>query len=105
MCSHREKGFGENRLTKVVLKDKGLRSKVLKRAKALKDVEEFERVYVGPDLTKMQRTEQKELRKELLTRRENGETDIFIRRGKIVQATDRATRFRGGSSYTAEEKP
>ena len=85
-----KKEQGKNRPTKIILNDKGLRSRILKRAKVLKDVADVERVYVGPDLTKMQRTEQKELRKELLARREKGETDIFIRRGKIVQAKDRA---------------
>ena len=99
-----KKETGKNRVTKVVLKDKGIRSKILKRAKALKDIEEFERVYVGPDLTIMQRKEQQELRKELFARREKGETDIFIRRGKIIQAKDRATRFKGGATGVAEGK-
>jgi hypothetical protein len=52
-----KKDKGKSRVTKVMLKDKGIRAKILKRAKTLKDVEDFNKVYAGPDLTKMQRKE------------------------------------------------
>ena len=93
----------KNRVTKVVLKDKGMKGKILRKARVLKGNEEFDKVFIGPDLTRMQRTEQQELRKELLDRREKGETDIFIRHGKIVQAKDRALRFKGGANSAGIE--
>ena len=93
----------KNRVTKVVLKDKRMKGKILRKARVLKGNEEFDKVFIGPDLTRMQRTEQQELRKELLDRREKGETDIFIRHGKIVQARDRALRFKGGANSAGVE--
>lgn len=44
---------------------------------------DFANIYVNPDLTKTERERQFLLRKELRSRRENGE-DVMIKRGVVV---------------------
>jgi len=86
------------RITKFTVKNAKTKGQILKKAKTLKDNEQYENVYVGPDLTKMQRKEQYDLRKELKTRRKEGEKDIFISGNKIVRAKERALHFKGGAA-------
>ena len=92
------------RLTRVTVNSADTKRKILKNAKDLKDKEHYENVFIGPDLTKMQRAEQYNLRKELRDRKANGEKDLFIRGGKVVQGKEKAVRFRGGATgSTAKE--
>lgn len=65
----------------------GQRRSVLANAKRLRDVSHntFKKVYVNPDLSQKQRQAQWELRQELARRKEQGETDIIIRKGHIVK--------------------
>ena len=42
-------------------------------------------IYINPDLSVRERQAQKKLRLELARRKENGESNIFIRRGRIVK--------------------
>jgi len=59
---------------------------VLKNARQLKTApEEFKRAIIAPDLTKEEREKDKNLRLELKTRRDQGEKDIYIKRGEIVK--------------------
>lgn len=90
---------GKQRLTKVTLRDKSLRGNILRSSKSLKDSDEFKNVYIDPDQTRLQRMEQRDLRKELKERREKGEQDIFIRGDKIVQFKGRAPRSKGGTAF------
>lgn len=94
---------GKNRVTKVTLKSSQLKRNVLRKTRSLKDIEEYDDVFVGPDLTDMQRKEQYVLRKELKARKDKGERNIFISRGKIVQAKERAVQFKGGASSTTDK--
>ena len=42
-------------------------------------------IYINPDLSVRERQSQKKLRSELARRKENGESNIFIHRGRIVK--------------------
>ena len=44
----------------------------------------YKHIYINPDLTKLEREEGKKLRAELKSRREAGERNLTIRRGKVV---------------------
>ena len=47
----------------------------------------FKGIYINPDLSVKERQAQRELRLELTRRKENGESGIFIRRGRIIKST------------------
>jgi hypothetical protein len=59
---------------------------IIKRAKQLKDVSEFNKIYISPDLTRKQQLEDKELRDKLKSFRKDDHTGarIIIKGGKIV---------------------
>ena len=63
------------------------RRSVLVNAKKLQDSSSdvFKGIYINPDLSVRERQAQKKLRLELARRKENGESNIFIRRGRIVK--------------------
>ena len=69
---------------RVQLNNLGHRRSVLANAKKLRDLSSdiFKGIY---DLSVKERQAQKKLRSELARRKENGETDIFIRRGRIMK--------------------
>ena len=64
---------------------------VLKLARQLKQSAEFSNIYITPDLTWREREEGRRLREELARRRDSGEANLAIRRGKIVQLSSNAT--------------
>lgn len=74
------------RLAKVVLSTPSERKEVLAAAKKMRETkkEELKDIFINPDLSKLAREEGKKLRAELARRKGNGETNIAIRRGKIV---------------------
>ena len=59
----------KTRITIVTLESVQLKRQILKKSRSLKDIEKYEEVFVGPNLTKMQRKEQYLLRKELNERK------------------------------------
>lgn len=63
------------------------RRSVLVNAKKLRNSSSdvFKGIYINPDLSVKERQAQRKLRLELAKRKENGESDIFIRRGRIVK--------------------
>lgn len=61
------------------------RSEILKRARTLKDCEEFKRIFVAPDLTQKQRKIDKDLRDHVKQFRAEGEKDARISSGKVVK--------------------
>ena len=65
----------------------GHRRSVLVNAKKLRDSSSdvFKGVYIDPNLSVKERQVQNNLRSQLTKRKENGESDIFIRRGYIVK--------------------
>ena len=76
-----------HRLVCVVFNDGNKKAEMLRNARNLKDSSdtELKEIFVTPDMTQRQREEYKLLRDELFRRRDNGEQDLVIRRGKIVK--------------------
>jgi phosphopantetheine adenylyltransferase len=64
------------------------RSEILKRAKNLRESEDFKGVYISPDLTRQQQLQDKELRDKLKQYRQDGETGVKIRNGKIIKVRE-----------------
>ena len=72
------------------------KQKILKGAKNLRTKDEedeyvhfdFANVFISGDLTKEDRIKRHNLRKELKTRKENGETDLVIYGGKIINKSE-----------------
>ena len=88
-----KKGEG-NRPVRVRVEDQGHRRKLLSRAKELKGKENLQRIYLVPDLTKMQQLEDKALRDEVKSRRLRGEIGVKIEKGVVVSKG--TTRVEGG---------
>jgi hypothetical protein len=72
---------------KIVTETESQKWELLKSAKNLKHSKEgdWSRVYLHPDLTLKQREQRKGLLKEIAERKEKGETDLIIYRGRIVK--------------------
>ena len=62
---------------------------LLKAAKDLRKHDAYGGVYINPDLTRLQRVKNKELRTELRQRREAGE-EVIIYRGRIIDKSERS---------------
>ena len=78
---------GKSRLLRVTFLDMNTKREVLGKAKLLKGGK-YNGIYINPDLTPEQRKVDADLRKTLKDRKENGETEIFIRRGRIETRKD-----------------
>ena len=83
----------------------GHRRSVLVNAKKLRDSSSdvFKGVYINPDLSVKERQVQRNLRSELARRKENGESDIFIRRGRIVKQRN-SGHSRGSTSELMDDQ-
>ena len=81
---------GKERLLIVTLEDAGTKAELLKLAPQLRHLETPKRIYITPDQTKKEREEGRKLREELAARRQAGESNITIRRGKIVKLNTEA---------------
>ena len=57
---------------------------ILNSAKKLRNTEKWADTYISPDMTRKQREDAKELRQELRRRREAGEENLMIMRGRLV---------------------
>ncbi|KAI8501333.1 hypothetical protein Bbelb_206040 [Branchiostoma belcheri] len=64
--------------------DTSSRALILRRAKDLRNSSRWSRVYIVPDMTPNEREADRKLRQELKSRREAGEENLVIRRGRIV---------------------
>ena len=60
------------------------KTEVLKMARQFRQSPVYSNIYITPDLTWREREEGRRLREELARRRESGEENLAIRRGKIV---------------------
>jgi len=72
------------RLLLVELEDISIKRSILKQAVKLRNSSKWSNVYVSPDLTPKERKQNQLLRDELKSRRNAGEKDLYIKRGKIV---------------------
>ena len=77
------------RLLLITLQHEEMKRDVLKCAKDLRGSKDWGKIYFYPDLTPKERQAGKELRDELKRRRDQGETNIIIRGGRIVKVTPR----------------
>ncbi|KAI8513752.1 hypothetical protein Bbelb_080760 [Branchiostoma belcheri] len=64
--------------------DTSSRALILRRAKDLRNSTRWSRVYIVPDMTPNEREADRKLRQELKSRKEAGEANLVIRRGRIV---------------------
>ena len=69
----------------ISLSDIATKNNILSKATKLRKSTQYKDVYITPDLTKTERVVAKDLRDELKRRRASGETNLVIRRGKIVE--------------------
>ena len=81
---------GRDRLLIVTLDTPGVKQDILRMAPQLRSSDKWGNVYITPDLSRTEREAARKLREELATRRRAGETDIMIRRGKIVKSDNNA---------------
>lgn len=72
------------RLFIITLDTTGVKHNLLRMAPQLKGTEKWSNIYITPDLTKAEREASRKLREQLAARRAAGETNITIRKGKIV---------------------
>jgi hypothetical protein len=77
---------GKPRIIIVAMDDKEDKHEVLKASKKLREStkQEWKKVYINPDLTKLQREKDFQLRQELKRRKEAGEKDLIIKSGRII---------------------
>lgn len=68
----------------VSLSDSSSRRYLLQNSKILRGNPEYNKVYISPDLSPKEREANKKLQIELRQRRQGGETNLIIRKGKIV---------------------
>lgn len=83
------------RLTKVELESSKQKRSLLQKAKQLRDIEneDWKNIFISPDLSPLARQQGRDLRNELKTRKEDGETDLIIRKGKIIKTTEEDDAF------------
>lgn len=60
------------------------RRHILRNAKSLRKSSKFQSIYINPDMTKLQRIRNADLRREVQRRRQNGE-NVGIRHGQVVE--------------------
>ena len=84
------------RLLIVSLASEEVKGDLLRMAPQLRYLSTWERIYVTPDLSKKEREEGKKLRIELTARKHAGESDIMIKRGKIVKVPAKPSSERSG---------
>ena len=72
-----------------------------KKAKKLRHEERWNKVFINPDLTVKERKIHLELRQQLKQRKENGERNLIIDRGRIVHSNKKSSNpdsFLGGGN-------
>ena len=81
---------GKPRPVKVELENEAEKYKILKKASNIRstNVEEFKKIVISGDMTLKQRELDKNLREELKERRMNGERNLKIRNGKVVEIAE-----------------
>ena len=82
------------RLLRVTLTNEAQKYELLKQSRTLRGSAKFKEIFIQPDLTYAQRQTDFHLRRELRSRRENGE-DVIIHKGKIVERGSQSG-FRNG---------
>ena len=76
---------GKIRPLRLIVKTQEGRAMILKRAKDLKEVDSFKKVFITPDLTRKQQQSDKVLREQVKKFRSEGHQNVSIRGGKVVK--------------------
>ena len=81
---------GKPRPIKLELESEAEKFRILKKASKIKstNIEEFKKIIISGDITLKQRELDKNLREELKERRMNGERNLKIRNGKVVEIAE-----------------
>ena len=72
------------RLLIVTLETPGVKQELLRMAPRLRSSDKWGNIYITPDLTRAEREAARKVREELAVRRNAGETNLTIRKGRIV---------------------
>ena len=83
----RPRNDGHPRPVKIKCNSVQERNAILRASRELRDLPEYNGVFVHPDRTPIQQAAHKKLREELKIRRQNGE-EVIIFRGKIVEKSE-----------------
>ena len=75
----------------VSLTDFSTRRQILRNAKSLRNSQSYKQVFICPDLTPKERETNKQLVEELRRRKQAGESNLIIQRGKIVMRSSSST--------------
>ena len=78
------------RLLIVSVDDLDTKHEILRHARDLRGIDNYGNIFITPDLTKSEREQGKKTRDELARRREAGEKDLVIWRGKIIKKNTQA---------------
>jgi polyribonucleotide nucleotidyltransferase len=76
------------RPVRIIIEKADMKRNILKHASMLKAEPKYEKVYVSPDLTRMQQEEDKKLRDKVKEYRRQGMTGVKISRGEVVREED-----------------
>ena len=72
------------RVLKVTLDNEKSKWRIIKEAIKLRNSANWKNVYISPDLTRKEREHNKKSRLELKQRKDQGEKNLIIKRGRIV---------------------
>ena len=79
---------GRSRLLKVHFRTMEDKLRILRSCKELRNHPEYKSIYINPDRTPLEQEVHKRLREELKMRRESGEDDLVLYKGKIMSRND-----------------
>ena len=79
---------GKPRPLRINIRIPAERRKLLYQTKRLRDMKEYEKVYISPDLTRLQQEEDKHLRDKVKEFKQQGLSNVKIVRGQVVSETD-----------------
>jgi len=91
------KESGAIRPVRIRVEDPGNRRKLLGRAKGLKSKEGMDKIYIAPDMTRVQQLDDRKLRDEVKRLRESGARGVRIEKGVVVVG-DRSMEVNAGES-------
>ena len=78
------KKVNSNRPLKIKVQSISEKYEILRKSPRIRQTEEYHSTYISPDLTNEQQRNGKLLRDDMKLRRNNGEVNLWIQRGKIV---------------------
>lgn len=95
------------RLLKVVVSSEKVKAVTLTKASELRKTENptYKKLFITPDLTPLQREKDRKLRLEKQQREEAGETDLIIRRGKVMKRPTQQENSQGPSNTDPGGQP